>query len=116
MGSVIYVIPFIFVLDPAFILKSDVLSSTQVVLEALIGVWLICGGLQGFLSGYGRLNHYSVRIALAVGGLLIALPYMGIAWPEAPANADHLMLGAVLVGLGVLANIALFKQTPETSQ
>lgn len=116
MGSVIYVIPFIFVLDPAFILKSDTLSSMQVVLEALIGVWLICGGLQGFLSGYGRLNHYSVRIALAVGGLLIALPYMGIAWPEAPANTVHLMIGAILVGVGVLANFILFTQDSETPQ
>jgi hypothetical protein len=87
----------------------------QVVLEALLGVWLICGGLQGFLSGYGRLKHFSVRIALAVGGLLIALPYMGIAWPEAPANADHLMLGAVLVGLGMLANFIVFSKDPETN-
>ena len=88
----------------------------QVVLEALIGVWLICGGLQGFLSGYGRLNHYSVRIALAVGGLLIALPYMGIAWPEAPANTVHLMIGVVLVGIGVLANFVVFSQDPKASQ
>ena len=115
MGSVIYAIPFIFVLDTAFILMSDTLSSMQVVFEALLGVWLICGGLQGFLSGYGRLKHFSVRIALAVGGLLIALPYMGIAWPEAPANADHLMLGAVLVGLGMLANFIVFSKDPETN-
>lgn len=110
MGSVIYVIPFIFVLDPGFILKSDTLSSMQVVLEALIGVWLICGGLQGFLSGYGRLNHYLVRVAVAVGGLMIALPYMGIAWPEAPANTVHLMIGLVLAVVGVLANRVFFRR------
>ena len=39
---------------------------------------------------------------------MIALPYMGIAWPEAPANTVHLMVGAILVGGGVLANFILF--------
>jgi hypothetical protein len=40
---------------------------------------------------------------------------MGIAWPDAPANADHLMLGAVLVGLGMLANFIVFSKDPETN-
>jgi hypothetical protein len=41
---------------------------------------------------------------------------MGIAWPEAPANTVHLMIGAVLVGVGVLANFIVFSQDPEISQ
>jgi hypothetical protein len=109
MGSVIYVIPFIFVLDTAFILKSGWLSSVQVVLEALIGVWMICGGLQGFLTGVGRLQHYTVRIALGIGGLLIAVPYVGLVWPNAPQNIDHLLLGTTISIVALLANYFALK-------
>ena len=42
LGSVIYIIPFIFVLDAAFILQGLWYVSVQAFVEALLGAWLIC--------------------------------------------------------------------------
>ncbi|MBI2206222.1 MAG: TRAP transporter large permease subunit [Candidatus Rokubacteria bacterium] len=56
MGSVMYFIPFMFVLDPALILRG---SLTQIVVAtgtAALGVVLVAAGLQGYLLGLGDLR------------------------------------------------------------
>ena len=58
LGSVIYVIPLIFVLDVAFILRYPWHQSLQAFAEAIFGAWLICAGLQGYLAGQAAWPQY----------------------------------------------------------
>jgi TRAP transporter 4TM/12TM fusion protein len=108
LGSVIYIIPFIFVLDVAFILQGPWYQSAQVFAEAILGVWLICAGLQGYLAGMGRLDTMLVRGLVSVGGLLIALPQLNWVLEQPPSNMAGLAAGVVLAAAG----IALQRMTP----
>ena len=94
IGSVIYVIPFVFVLDVSLVLQGDGSAIATALLEAAAGVWLMVGGLQGYLSGVGRMDDWWVRVAAGAAGLAIALPELGGAWQGAPGNGMMLMAGA----------------------
>ncbi len=102
LGSVLYLIPFIFVLDPTFILAGSPVQTLQAMLEALLGVWLIAGALQGFLPGVGRLHRFFARVLLGLGGLAIGLPDLSLAWHGGPPNELHLLLGMALGGVGLV--------------
>ena len=102
LGSVIYIIPFIFVLDIAFILQGPWYASAQVFAEAIVGVWLICAGLQGYMAGLGRLDSQLVRVMVIMGGLAIAVPQLNWVLSEPPSNLAGLILGGSLVAGALL--------------
>ena len=106
----IYVIPFIFVLDVAFILQGPWHQSLQAFAEAIVGAWFICAGLQGYLAGVGSLASALSRTLIAIGGLAIALPQLNWVLDNPPSNVVGLVLGLVLVGAGLLAH----RFTPNT--
>ncbi len=106
MGSVMYFIPFMFVLSPALILHGSV---TEIVLEtgtATAGVVLIAAGLQGYLLGIGDLGGgppgWVTRVTLVLSGLMLAMPGNGMLffnqWQLA-VIAAVLAVPTVLVGL-----------------
>jgi TRAP transporter 4TM/12TM fusion protein len=101
-GSVIYIIPFIFVLDVAFILQGPWYASAQVFAEAIVGVWLICAGLQGYMAGLGTLDSQLVRVLVSMGGLAIAVPQLNWVLSEPPSNLAGLILGGSLVAGALL--------------
>ena len=78
LGTIIYIIPFFFVLDPAFTLQAGLAENLFTILRAGIGVLLICAALQGYLLGVGRIESgligAFVRLLLAGAGLAFALP------------------------------------------
>lgn len=83
IGSIIYFIPFFFVLNPAFVLQGPWWESLLVTLTAGIGVIFICGGLQGYQLGIGDLRatgraQMPLRALLMIGGLVLAAPGGGI--------------------------------------
>jgi len=102
LGSVIYIIPFIFVLDVAFILQGPWHASAQVVAEAILGVWLICAGLQGYMAGLGRLDSSLVRWLISLGGLAVAMPQLNWVLAQPPSNIAGLVFGLGLVCAGLL--------------
>ena len=77
LGSIIYFVPFFFVLNPALIGRGE-LSEIMIVLTATIaGITLIAGGLQGYLYHVGKLDGVMGmigRILLVFGGIVLALP------------------------------------------
>jgi TRAP transporter 4TM/12TM fusion protein len=101
LGSVIYVIPFIFVLDPSFILEGPWLDTVTALLEALVGIWLITGALQSYLPGVGELKNLIQRVLLGGAGLAIALPDLSLAWAAGPANVTHLTVGGVTAAVSL---------------
>jgi len=107
LGSVIYVIPFIFVLEPSFVLEGSMLGILQALGEALIGVWCMAGAVQGYLPGVGHLGNVMSRVLVGVGGLGVALPGLGLAWSGGPDNVTHLMAGVVAIAAGLAAQFVL---------
>lgn len=105
IGSIIYFVPFFFVLNPAMVLQGTALDAIGHFATAAVGVVLLCGGLQGYLPGAGSLRHTGVleipvKIALFVGGLMFAAPGGGL-MPLSPVAmtiaAAAVSLPAVLV-------------------
>ncbi len=79
LGSIIYFVPFFFVLDPAFILQAPLADVLAVTVSALFGVILVAGALQGYLIGVGNLMIHPVagwlvRGLVLAGGLFLAAP------------------------------------------
>lgn len=76
LGTVIYFIPFFFVLNPAMVLQGG--SPTEILyvfITAVSGVILISGALEGYMWGMGKIG-YITRFAAFVSGFLIAVPEM----------------------------------------
>ena len=78
LGSVIYVIPFFFVLNPALIGAGSPGEVAITLLTALVGVWLIGSGMQGYVAGIGSVATGPVgtfvRVVLVGAGLVFAAP------------------------------------------
>jgi TRAP transporter 4TM/12TM fusion protein len=85
VGSIIYFIPFFFVLNPALVLQgnSPYLEAAGLALLIGVGVLFICGGIQGYQSGIGDLRkagllEWPLRVLLVLGGFVLATPGGGI--------------------------------------
>jgi TRAP-type uncharacterized transport system fused permease subunit len=85
VGSIIYFVPFFFVLNPALVLQgpSPYLPALGLSLLVVIGTLFICGGIQGYQVGIGDLRRagfleWPLRVALVVGGFILATPGGGV--------------------------------------
>lgn len=78
LGSIIYFVPFFFVLNPALIGRGDFTEVAIVLATTVAGITLIAGGLQGYLYGIGKLDGNAMallgRAGLVIGGIILALP------------------------------------------
>lgn len=112
LGSVMYVVPFFFVLNPALILRGEPLEIAIVVGTAVVGVWLIAAAMEGYLVFYGRLGRHFMgvlgRLCLAFGGFMFAIPGGG----DSGFTHVHLvLLGLALAAAGIA--ISRIGQTPR---
>lgn len=104
VGSIIYFLPFFFVLDPSLVLQGSVLKALVLVVLIAIGTLFICGGIQGYQIGVGDLRHcggleWPLRIALILGGMMLATPGGGaLAWSDLQLKT----MAAVLIGPSLL--------------
>ena len=79
LGSIIYFVPFFFVLNPALIGRGAPLEIVIVLTTAIAGIALLCAALQGYLWGVGALDGnglfaWPARVLLALSGIVLALP------------------------------------------
>lgn len=77
LGSVIYFLPFFFVLNPALIMKGPVEEILIVTVTAAMGIALIAAALQGYLFAVGALRGPAGglgRLLLLAGGFALAIP------------------------------------------
>jgi TRAP transporter 4TM/12TM fusion protein len=78
LGSIIYFLPFFFVLNPAMIFHGTWPHVISVTGTAIVGVLLLAAAMQGYLLGIGTLGNsrggWFARALLLVGGLLLAAP------------------------------------------
>ena len=100
LGSIIYFLPFFFVLNPALVLHGPVIEIIIECVTAVVGVTLLASGLQGYLVALGPLNTNALalltRLLLIAAGLLIA-------FPETTTNIIGAALLLPIVVLGKLA-------------
>jgi TRAP-type uncharacterized transport system fused permease subunit len=106
VGSIIYFIPFFFVLNPAFVMQGSLAEALYLTLTVVAGALFICGGIQGYQAGVGDLRgagmlEWPLRVALVIGGLVLATPGGGI-MPLSNATMELLAL-AILAPVVLLA-------------
>src|SRR5690606_30748980 len=109
LGSVIYVVPFFFVFNPAMMLQGSLADIAPVVVTAFIGVTLVSGALQGHLIGFGDLGKgapgFVCRSLILVGGFIFAIPGGGT------TGLSQLWLAvAALVVAGTGAGVGLWQR------
>ena len=83
VGSIIYFLPFFFVLNPALVLQGSWTEALYLTLTAGVGIVFICGGIQGHQLLVGDLRRagamqWPLRIGLMAGGVVLATPGGGI--------------------------------------
>ncbi|SFA61350.1 TRAP transporter, 4TM/12TM fusion protein [Paracoccus halophilus] len=75
LGWSAYVIPFVFVVEPALILNGTLLDSLEAVLRACLGIWLVTAAIVGYgsasLQGGRRAGYAVLGIALLVPGSIV---------------------------------------------
>jgi len=106
LGSVIYVLPFFFVLNPSLILHGEPGEIALHLVTATIGIGFIAAGMQGYLVGVGRAGGTAgmiARVLLVLGGLALAVPAgakTGLdQWPLLAAAALALAVSVALIRL-----------------
>jgi TRAP transporter 4TM/12TM fusion protein len=75
LGTMIYVVPFLFVLNPHLILKGTAAEIVVAIALATLGVVLMGAAVSGYLLGYGRfrasLAGTAVRLAAGLSGFAL---------------------------------------------
>lgn len=78
LGSIIYFVPFFFVLNPALIGQGTTSEVLLVLATAFPGVWLIASATQGYLAFFGSFGDGWAslvnRTLLFIGGILLIFP------------------------------------------
>src|ERR1044072_4344795 len=121
VGSIIYFIPFFFVLNPALVLQgpSPYLAGLGLMALAGFGPPFIFGGIQGYqpfvgdLRGAGALE-WPIRVLLVIGGFVVATPGGGI-MPLSQMQVTLLGL-AILAPTALIAGFLIRCQAPVASQ
>jgi TRAP transporter 4TM/12TM fusion protein len=99
VGSIIYFIPFFFVLNPAFVLQGSAAETLVLTVTCALGIVFICGGIQGYQVWAGDLARtrgaeWPLRGLLIAGGMVLAAPGGGL---MPLSNAQMISLaGAIL--------------------
>ncbi len=85
VGSIIYFIPFFFVLAPSLVFQGTgaYVEGPLLAIKVALGTLFICGGLQGYQAGVGDLRcagwlEWPLRLLLMIGGIVLATPGGGI--------------------------------------
>jgi len=73
LGSVLFILPFMFVVNPALILQGDVTVILLAAITAITAMWIFASGLEGYLYRAGTVA-WPVRITLLIAGGLLAFP------------------------------------------
>ncbi|SMY11397.1 TRAP transporter permease [Brevibacterium jeotgali] len=96
LGSVKYIIPFAFAVNPALVAQESTLTQILVALgSAMIGIYLLATGFEGYLT----LNHRRIGIVIRSVSLAAGLLLL---WPATVSTLIGLGLAALTVVLAFL--------------
>lgn len=97
LGLPLFILPFIFVYDPALIMEGTPINIIERIGLTLIAIWAITSAFESWIYGVGRINLLSRGLVLA-GGILIIVPELMTS-----------VLGAAVLG-GVIGVNLFFKR------
>jgi len=114
LGTIIYFVPFFFVLDPGLIMQGEPLHILTVFSCAILGVIVLSTSLQGYLYGVGDLTgmgviQWPIRLALLIGALSFAMPGNDVV---GLGNLELFIIGLVLTGGATLLAVLARKLSP----
>jgi TRAP-type uncharacterized transport system fused permease subunit len=69
-----YIVPFFFVLRPELILQGPLVNSIIPFVTCVIGIFLLAGGFEGYLTGFGQSLGWPLRIPLIAAGFMLIKP------------------------------------------
>lgn len=110
LGSVIYFIPFFFVLEPALVLQGTVSQIVVATTLALAGIALFAWAMQGYMPFVGplfdrRWYAWPARIVLLGAAILIALPQEAVpGWSDFDLVVLALVIALPILGAAYLMN------------
>jgi len=118
VGSIIYFIPFFFVLNPALVLQGPYLEAAGLTALAACGTLFICGGIQGYQAFVGDLRsagalEWPLRILLVIGGFVLATPASEKIIPFSQYQITGLGLG-ILIPTSLIALAFVRRATGQT--
>jgi TRAP-type uncharacterized transport system fused permease subunit len=113
VGSIIYFIPFFFVLNPAFVLQGSLAEAAVLTVTCGLGIVFICGGIQGYQMWAGNLSRtrgaeWPLRALLIAGGMVLAAPGGGL---MPLSNAQMIALAAAILAPPMAAAWLLARRT-----
>ncbi|KAA0892763.1 TRAP transporter permease [Pusillimonas sp. ANT_WB101] len=73
LGAILFILPFLFVINPALIMQGPALDIAQAAITATIAVWLFASALEGYLYRVGAIGWW-LRVCIFVGGCLLVYP------------------------------------------
>lgn len=73
LGGILFILPFLFVLNPTLILHGSFLDIVHDVTTAVIAIGLIASAFEGWLYWVGRVN-WDIRIPMLVAGAVLLNP------------------------------------------
>ncbi len=105
IGIILFIVPFVFVLQPALIFQGPINETVYLVLTFLIGIVFVVGGTEGYVHGLGKLGKIfsPLRIASLIGGLLIIAP-----------NTYAKIIGAIIIAL-LIFTVYLKRKSQKSS-
>ena len=90
LGGILFILPFLFVINPSLILQGDILKILSSAFTAITAIWLLSSAMEGYLYRIGVLAWPARILVLVAGGVLI--------YPELVTD---------LIGFGLVAAIYL---------
>ena len=95
VGWTAYIVPFLFVYSPAFLMRGTWGEILSVVTIALLGIWCISAAMAGY---FVRVMSPLTRVAFTIAGVLLLLPFQAAQW-IVWANIIGICLTALLVAV-----------------
>jgi len=92
LGAPLFILPFMFVLDPALIMRGELSAIVAAVSTAAIAIWMLAAAFERYAYFVGRLNRLEMLLML-IGGLTLIVP-------------EH---SSDFIGLGLLLALYLWK-------
>jgi len=98
-------------MNPTLVLQGDLSELPLHLGTALLGITIVCGGLQGYLPGVGDLRRsgafeWLIRAVLVLGGLLFVAPGGGLM----PLSSLQMTAAAVAVTVPALLLALLLRR------
>jgi TRAP transporter 4TM/12TM fusion protein len=102
LGSVLFILPFMFVVNPALILQGEWSVIIPAAITAVVAMWILASALEGYLYRAGTIG-WTIRGVLLVSGAVLAFP---------GPRSDLIGLGLLIVAYGLVFFVPSLRTHP----